>query len=63
LKNAVEALNKGADAYLMKPVRPEDLLRTIQEKLEEQRQNEDMTEDRISAFLKTRTKQLLQKIQ
>lgn len=63
VKNAVEALNKGADAYLMKPVHPEDLLRTIQEKLDQQQQTEDITEDRISAFLETRTKQLLQKIQ
>ena len=62
VNNAIEALNKGADAYVTKPVHPEDLLRTIQEKLEEQRQTEDMTEDRISAFLETRTKQLLQKI-
>jgi len=38
LENAVEALNLGADAYVIKPVRPEKLLALIEEKLEEQSQ-------------------------
>ncbi|RLI21834.1 sigma-54-dependent Fis family transcriptional regulator, partial [Candidatus Bathyarchaeota archaeon] len=38
LQNAVEALNYGADAYIMKPVDPEELLRVIKEKLKEQRE-------------------------
>jgi len=38
LENAVEALNKGADAYLTKPVKPEELLTLVKEKLKEQRQ-------------------------
>jgi len=44
LRSAIEALNSGADAYLMKPVRPEYLLQTIRTKLEEQRQGERVAE-------------------
>jgi DNA-binding NtrC family response regulator len=32
-ENAVEALNHGADAYIIKPVNPEKLLTLIEEKL------------------------------
>jgi DNA-binding response OmpR family regulator len=60
LRNVVEALNDGADAYLTKPVRPEDLLITIRAKFEEQQQAERMTEEKITAFIKTRAKKLLE---
>ena len=33
LESGIEALDEGADAYLVKPVRPEDLLMLIREKL------------------------------
>lgn len=35
IENAVQAINKGADAYLMKPFNPSDLLAKIREKLRE----------------------------
>ncbi|HML04051.1 MAG TPA: response regulator [Candidatus Bathyarchaeia archaeon] len=62
LRNAVEALNDGADAYLMKPVRPEDLLITIRAKLEEQQQSERATEETMTGFLETRAKKLLENV-
>lgn len=33
LENGVKALDEGADAYLVKPVKPEDLLMLIKEKM------------------------------
>ena len=36
LKNAINALNEGADAYFTKPVDPSRLIKTIEDKLEEQ---------------------------
>ncbi|MCD6432065.1 response regulator [Candidatus Bathyarchaeota archaeon] len=63
LKNAAEALNKGADAYLMKPVNPEKLIKTIEEKLKIQKEAEVMTQEKIAAFVKTRTEKLLQESQ
>jgi two-component system response regulator HydG len=63
LRNAVDALNDGADAYLMKPVHPEDLLITIRAKLEEQQEAERMTEEKMTGFLETRAKKLLESVQ
>ena len=48
LENAVEALNLGADAYIIKPVKPEKLLALIEEKLEKQREAEKMTEEKVT---------------
>src|SRR4030066_1401459 len=47
LENAVEALNLGADAYIMKPIKPEKLLTLIEEKLEKQKEDEKMTEEKV----------------
>jgi DNA-binding response OmpR family regulator len=33
LESGVKALDEGADAYLVKPVKPEELLMLIEEKL------------------------------
>ena len=58
LENAVEALNLGADAYIIKPVKPEKLLALIKEKLEEQSQAEKMTEEKVTEWIKTRARKL-----
>ena len=58
LENAIEALNHGADAYIIKPAKPEKLLALIEEKLEEQRQAEKMTEEKVTEWIKTRARQL-----
>ena len=58
LENAVEALNLGADAYVMKPIKPENLLALIKEKLEEQREAEKMTEGKVTKWIKTRARKL-----
>jgi DNA-binding NtrC family response regulator len=58
LENAVEALNHGADAYVIKPVKPEKLLALIEEKLREQREAEKMTEEKVTEWIKTRARKL-----
>jgi len=58
LENAVEALNLGADAYVMKPVDPENLLRVINEKLKAQREAEKMTEEKVTEWIETRARKL-----
>ena len=58
LENAVEALNQGADAYFIKPVKTEKLLALIEEKLEEQRQTENMTEENVTEWIKTRVRKI-----
>ena len=58
LENAVEALNMGADAYIMKPVKPEKLLALIEEKLKKQSQAEKMTEEKVTDWIKTRARKI-----
>jgi len=58
LENAVEALNLGADAYVMKPVDPEKLLRVINEKLKAQREAEKMNKERVVEWIETRARKL-----
>ena len=58
IENAVEALNLGADAYIIKPVKPEKLLALIKEKLDEQSQAEKMTEEKVTEWVKTRVRKL-----
>lgn len=58
LENAVEAVNLGADAYIVKPVKPEKLLLLIEEKLEKQRTADKMTEDKVTEWIKTRARKI-----
>lgn len=60
LENAMESLNKGADAYVTKPVKPQQLLSLIEEKLRKQHQAEKMTEDNVTEWIKTRARKLNQ---
>jgi two-component system nitrogen regulation response regulator NtrX len=62
LENAVKALNEGADAYIIKPADPDNILETIKEKLEQQANAEKITEEKISTFLETRAQKLLGKL-
>jgi YesN/AraC family two-component response regulator len=59
-QNALEALKLGADDYLLKPVDPEELIKIVEKKLEERKEAETMTENRIRGFIETRTEKLLE---
>lgn len=61
LQNAVEALNKGADAYIIKPLNMDKTLATIQDHLDKQRKAQKMTQDQLVQYIKTRVQQLQQK--
>lgn len=58
LENAVEAVNLGADAYVMKPVKSNKLLALVEEKLEEQRKVESMNEEQVAEWLETRVRKI-----
>jgi DNA-binding NtrC family response regulator len=58
LQNAVAAVNKGADAYVMKPFDVEKLLQTIREQLKKQAEEKSYCEDRVAEFIETRVKEL-----
>lgn len=56
-RNAAEALNIGANSYLTKPVDPDNLLETIESKLQEREQKERITQDRLTEWVKLRVSQ------
>jgi len=58
LQNAVEAVNKGADAYIIKPLNMDKTLATIEEQLKKQREEEKFSEEKVAEFIETRIKQL-----
>jgi DNA-binding NtrC family response regulator len=58
LENAVEAVNQGADAYVVKPVDPEELLNIVEEKLKEQEEAERMTQEKVTEWIRTRVRKL-----
>jgi DNA-binding NtrC family response regulator len=58
LQNAVNALNKNADAYLIKPVDVEKLLNTIKEQLQLQQNEMRYNEQKVAEFIETRVKEL-----
>jgi len=58
LDNAVESLNHGANAYIMKPVNPEELMKLIRDKLLEKEKKEMLSEDKISEWIENRLNKL-----
>jgi DNA-binding NtrC family response regulator len=58
LQNAVAAVNKGADAYIMKPFDVEKILRTLKEHLQKQKEEKSYTEEKVAEFIETRVKEL-----
>jgi DNA-binding NtrC family response regulator len=58
LKNAMDSLNLGADAYLLKPINQKELLKTVEEKLREQYAAESMSEEDVADWIQTRLQKL-----
>jgi len=58
LQNAVTAINRGVDAYLVKPVDANELLKVIKALLEKQKSEREYSEAKVTEFLETRFKQL-----
>jgi DNA-binding NtrC family response regulator len=58
LENAVRAVNKNADAYLIKPVNTDELLKVIKDNLDKQKHEAEYTQERLAKFVETRFSQL-----
>jgi len=58
LENAIEAVNKGADGYILKPVDMEKLLSTVEEHLKKQQEAKKYSEEKVREFIETRAKEL-----
>ena len=57
MENAIEAVNRGADAYIVKPFTMETLLRTIEEHLRKQKEAVKYSEKKVKEFIETRAEE------
>jgi DNA-binding NtrC family response regulator len=58
LQNAMSAVNKGADAFIMKPFEVEKMLQSIKEQLMKQEEEKSCSEGKVVEFIETRIKAL-----
>jgi two-component system NtrC family response regulator len=58
MQNAISALNKNADAYLLKPVDVEKLLNTVKQQLIDQENERKFSEEKVAEFIESRVKEV-----
>jgi len=58
MQNAISALNKNADAYLIKPIEIETLLATVKNQLKLQEGEREFSEQKVAEFIESRVKEL-----
>jgi DNA-binding NtrC family response regulator len=61
MENAVDSLNKRADAYLVKPVQLKKLLELIEQKLGEQERESKMDRHKLVKYIESRDKEFDEK--
>lgn len=58
LENAVEALNKGAHNYLVKPLDIEKVVIMVKKQLKIQEQEKKYSQEKVTEYIETRIRQL-----
>jgi DNA-binding NtrC family response regulator len=58
IQNAMEAVNRRADAFILKPFEMEKVLQTIRGQLKKQEEERQFSQDKVAAFIETRAKEL-----
>ena len=58
MQNAIGAINKNADGYLVKPVDVEKLLETVKEQLQLQAEEKKFSEQKVAEFIESRIKEI-----
>lgn len=58
LQNAVDAVNKGADAYIVKPFDVEKVLETIDQQLRKQQEEKKYSQEKVAEFIEARVKEM-----
>lgn len=57
LENAIEAVNRGADGYMVKPHTTESLIRTIKGHLQKQQETKEYSEEKVKEYIETRARE------
>ena len=58
MQNAIAALNKNADAYLLKPLDNDKLLNLVKEQLDAQANEPKFSEQKVAEFIESRVKEM-----
>jgi len=58
LSNTITAINKGVDGYLTKPVKMDELLKTLRDNLAKQEKENEFNEEKLGEFIETRLRNL-----
>jgi len=58
LQNAMGAVNRGADAYILKPFDMEKVLETIKDQLRKQAEEKKYSQEKVAEFIEARVKEL-----
>jgi DNA-binding NtrC family response regulator len=58
LQNAIEAVNAGADAYILKPFNVDKTLSTIRERLKKQQEARKYSQDKVAEFIEARAREI-----
>lgn len=58
IQNAMEAVDRQADAFILKPFDVERVLQTIREQLMKQDEEKQFSQEKVTAFIETRAKEL-----
>jgi DNA-binding NtrC family response regulator len=56
-ENAIEAVNRGADGYIVKPYTMENLLQKIKEQLQKQQEAKKYSEEKVKEFIEARAEE------
>jgi two-component system response regulator PilR (NtrC family) len=58
LQNAINAVNKNADAYVLKPPKMREVLSMLTEQLQKQKDEKRLSEEKVADFIQKRAKQI-----
>jgi len=58
LQNAIEAVNRGANAYVLKPFDMDKVLETIEDQMKKQQKEKRYSQEKVGEFIETRVKEL-----
>ena len=56
-ENTIEAANRGADGYVVKPYAMQDLLRKVKEQLQKQQEAKKYSEEKVKEFIEARAEE------
>jgi len=58
MQNAVDAVNRGADGYILKPFNVKKVLRIIEEQLKKQEEEKEYNQNKVAEFIETRVREI-----